>query len=314
MEYLQRNIDITHFSNFKTPAKADYYFEINTIDDLERLPSIYSFAKDKNKQFLCIGWWTNLLFWFDVFDGIIIKNNLKWWKYDHTNKLLEVYSNEPIREIAQVLETDDGQELWHRFIGLPGSVGGAVFGNAWCFGLEIQHNFLSADVIDLKKWKLKKFWLEDMEFSYRSSILKTNAPRYFLVRCQFDLSKKKEKYHSDVDNIYFREHKQPKWNSCGSFFKNPKIDLDIFFKQYPDLDRGNLKSMSAGYLIENSWLKWHQIWWAIMSQQHANFLMSDGQDCTHKDLLNLIILVQKTVREKFGIDLENEVRIITNEK
>lgn len=312
MEYLQKNIDITHLSNFKTPAKAEYYFEINTIEDLEKLPSIYRFSQQEEKQFLCIGWWTNLLFWFDIFHWIIVKNNLKGWKYDHNEKLLEAYSNEPIRQIAQVLETDDGQELWHRFIWLPGSIGWAVFGNAGCFGLEIQNNFLSADVIDLKKWKLKKFWPEDMKFSYRSSILKTKAPRYFLVRCQFDLSKKKEKYHSNVDNIYFREHKQPKWNSCGSFFKNPKIDLDTFFKNNPDLERWSIKSMSAWYLIEKSGLKWHKIWGATMSEQHANFLMSDWVFCTYMDLLAMIKLVQDTIKEKFDIDLENEVRIITN--
>lgn len=312
MEYLQRNIDITHFSNFKTPAKADYYFEINTIDDLEKTPEIYWYAKKWNKKILFIGWWTNLLFWFDVFRWIVIKNNLKWWKYDHTNKILESYSNESIRQIAQVLETDDWQELWHRFIWLPGSIWWAVFWNAGCFGLEIQHNFLFADVIDLKKWKLKRFWPEDMDFSYRSSILKKESPRYFLVRCSFDLSYKKEKYHSDVDNIHFREHMQPKWNSCGSFFKNPQVDLDRFFAKHLDLDRWWLKSMSAWYLIENVWLKWYKIWWATLSDKHANFLMSDWIGCTHQDLLDLISHVQKTVKDRFDIDLINEVRIITN--
>ena len=314
MDYLQRNIDITHFSNFKTPAKAEYYFEINESADLEKLPDIYKFSKDNNKSFLCIGWGTNLLFWFDVFDGVIIKNNLKWWRYNHQTKILESYSNESIRQIAQVLEIDDGQSLWHRFIWLPGSIWGAIFGNAGCFGLEIENNFHSAAVIDLDKWDLKIFESKDMQFSYRSSILKTEFPRYFLVSCMFDLSEKKEKYHSNVDNIYFREHKQPKGNSCGSFFKNPKVDMDMFFKDNPLLERDDMKSMSAGYLIENCGLKWHKIWWATLSKQHANFLMSDGKTCTHNDLLDLIKLAQKTVKHRFNIDLENEVRIITNEK
>jgi UDP-N-acetylenolpyruvoylglucosamine reductase len=60
-----------------------------------------------------------------------------------------------------------------------------------------------------------------MHFSYRSSILK-ETENYFLISAKFDLSKKVEKYHSDVDNIDFRENKQPKGNSCGSFFKNPE--------------------------------------------------------------------------------------------
>ena len=153
---------------------------------------------------------------------------------------------------------------------------------------------------------------EDMNFSYRASLLKKDAPRYFLVSCSFDLSEKKEKYHSDVDNIYFREYKQPKGNSCGSFFKNPKIDMDLFFEKHPHLDRGKMKSMSAGYLIENSGLKWYQIWWAFFSNEHANFLMSDWKTCTYKHLLELINDAKKAVKSNFGVDLENEVRIITN--
>jgi len=60
-----------------------------------------------------------------------------------------------------------------------------------------------------------------MNFNYRTSILKQNNNKYFLIEAVFDLSIKHEKYHSDVDNIYFRENKQPKGNTCGSFFKNP---------------------------------------------------------------------------------------------
>jgi len=61
-----------------------------------------------------------------------------------------------------------------------------------------------------------------MEFTYRSSKLKKEAGRYFLISASFDLSEKKEKYASNVDNVHFREHKQPKGNTCGSFFKNPE--------------------------------------------------------------------------------------------
>jgi UDP-N-acetylenolpyruvoylglucosamine reductase len=72
---------------------------------------------------------------------------------------------------------------------------------------------------------------KDMDFSYRNSRIKKEK-KYFIISAIFDLSTKIEKYHSDVDNIDFRENKQPKGNSCGSFFKNPS------------------REQSAGYLIE----------------------------------------------------------------
>jgi len=290
--YLQENKDITDFSNFKTPAKARYYFEINNEADLEGLLEVVVFWKVNNLGLLFIASGTNMLFAFDTYNGIVIKNNLTWWTYNNDTKVLESYSNDTISDIAESIEKGYGQKLWHRFIGLPGSIWGAVFWNAGCFWLEAENNFVEAKVIDLENRQVSIMSKKEMFFSYRSSILKQKEWRYFLVSAKFDLSKKVEKYSSDVDNIHFREYKQPKGNTCGSFFKNPS------------------REQTAGYLIEQVWLKGYKIGGASFSKLHANFLMNDGW--TYKDLLQLISLAQEKVKEKFEIDLINEVRIITN--
>jgi len=291
VKLLQQHKDISGLSNFKTPAKARWYFEVNGEDDLGDLKEVVDFAKSEDLKILFVGGGTNMLFAFDEYDGVVIKNNLSGWKYE--NKILESYSNEDIWEIAKELEVKHDQDLWHRFIGLPGSIGGAVFGNAGCFGLEIENNFLDCTVLNLESGQIETLSKSDMNFSYRTSLLKQSDGKYFIVKIRFNLSKKVEKYHSDVDNIYFREHKQPNWLSCGSFFKNPS------------------REQSAGYLIEEVWLKWHQIWWAFFSEKHANFLMSDGT-AKYTDLLDLIQLAQDKVKQQFDIELINEVRIIKN--
>lgn len=293
MNFLEKNKDITNLSNFKTLAKAKFYFEINDEHDLSKLIKVINFWKEENLKVLFIWWWTNLLFAFDFFDGIIIKNNLSGRSYDEKEKILESYSNEAIWEIAESLENDYKQDLRHRFIWLPGSIWWAVFWNAWCFGLEIENNFLKAEVLNLENGQLEYLSKKDMNFSYRNSILKQQEGKFFLIKAYFDLSKKIEKYSSDVDNIHFRENKQPKWLSCWSFFKNPS------------------REMSAWYLIEQVWLKWYKVWGAFFSSKHANFLMNDGT-WTHKDLLDLIKLAQNKVKKEFWIYLINEVRIITN--
>ena len=293
LTYLQTDKDITEYSNFKTPAKAQYFFELQEEGDVDRIQQIYDFAEIEGLKVLIIGWGTNMLFAFDVFDWIVIKNSLVWWTYDEESKILESYSNEMIRNIAQTLESDYGQELWHRFIGLPWSLGWAIFWNAGCFWLETENNFVEACVINVQTWEKKILQKSDMRFSYRTSVLKEQEWTWFLIRAQFDLSKKVEKYHSDVDNIDFRQNKQPNGNSCGSFFKNPN------------------KDQSAWYLIEQVWLKWYRIWWAYFSEKHANFLMHDGTG-QWQDLLELLELAQKKVKEEFWIELVNEVRIIRN--
>lgn len=310
MEILQKNIDITNLSNFKTKAKTKYFYEINNENDVKILPEIFDFAKKNNLKTLFVWAGTNMLFAFDEFNWIILKNNLKWWNYDEKSKILEVYSDELISEIAKNLEFDKSQDLWHRFIGLPGSVWWAVFWNAWCFWLETENNLKEVLVLNLETWQIENLLKMDCEFSYRDSIFKKTW-KYFIIKAIFDLSEKVEKYASDVDNIYFREHKQPKWNTCWSFFKNPEIDLEKFLSRYWHLCEENVKNISAWYLLEKSWMKGFRLNTAFFSDLHSNFLMSDW-NWNYKDLLDLIDLAQKKVKEIFDVDLEIEVRIIYN--
>lgn len=309
MKYLQEKIDITSFSNYKTPASAKWFFEMWSISDVEKLYQIIDWAKKQNLPVLWISGGTNMLFAFDEFPWVVIKNSLCWWTYDKKTKILETYSAESIWQIAQDLEIELGQDLWHRFIWLPWSIAGAIYGNAWCFGLETENNFLDCEVLNLENGQVSIFKKEDMDFSYRSSRIKKEK-KYFIISARFDLSQKIEKYHSDVDNIDFRENKQPKWNSCGSFFKNPIVDIDMFWEKNPDLYDKNIKFISAGFLLEKSGLKWYHIWWAYFSEKHANFLMHDGT-WTSKNMLDLIEHAQKTVMSGFQVMLEPEVQIIS---
>jgi UDP-N-acetylenolpyruvoylglucosamine reductase len=75
-------------------------------------------------------------------------------------------------------------------------------------------------LLDLKNGKIITLDKNNMDFDYRNSIIK-KTEQYFIISAKFDLSILIEKYSSDVDNLYFREYKQPKGNTCGSFFKNP---------------------------------------------------------------------------------------------
>ncbi len=293
MKILEKNKEITRLSNFETKAFCEYYFEINSERDLKNLFEIINFSKKNKLKILFVWAWTNMLFAFDKYNWIIIKNNLLWWKYSSRTKILESYSNELISDIALELEKTYKQKLWHRFIWLPWSIGWAIYWNAWCFWLETENNFLDATVFDLKNWEISNISKNQMGFSYRNSILKEKNNTYFLIKAKFDLSKKIEKYYSEVDNIYFRENKQPKWKNCWSFFKNPS------------------KELSAWYLIEQVWLRWFKLWWAIFSEKHANFLMNNG-NADYRDLIKLINLAKKKIKTKFWIDLVNEVRIIKN--
>lgn len=233
MNYLLQNIDITNLSNFKTKAFSKYYYEINNYDDILKLKEIYDFASKNNLKTLIVWSGTNLLFAFDIFNWVVIKNNLLWFDFDKTSKILSTYTSEKIHNIALTLEEKYDENIWHRFIWLPWSVWWAVFWNAGCFWLETENNFLSCEVYNLLTWEIENFDKYNSNFSYRNSIFKETS-KYFIIKVKFDLSKKIEKYHCITDNIKFRQEIQPSWNSCWSFLKTQNLiyQLDFLLKVF----------------------------------------------------------------------------------
>lgn len=135
--------------------------------------------------------------------------------------LIQVASGHPVWELAESLENDQNIILWHRFLGLPGSVGGAVFGNAGCFGLEIGPYVERVYIIDMKTGDRIEKTVVELDFNYRWSECK-NHPEWFITSVVFDLSELREKYAApEEDPLHWRERVQPQGFSCGSFFKNP---------------------------------------------------------------------------------------------
>ena len=306
---IKQNVDITNLSNFHTFAKAKYFYQFSwNIDQLIKV-----LQKFKNIPKLFVSWGTNILFAFDSFDWLVIKlsnynikTNYSFKNYPSYfnkqintsfslyNNILEVSWFENISDIAEILFKENLSNKWKRFIGLPGTIAGAIVWNAWCFGLEIQHTFLKAEVLNLETLKLEEIPLEKAKFTYRNSIFK--SWKYIILKAYFDLNLDKEKYSSErsiQDILNFRTQKQPSGYSCGSFFKNPS------------------KENPAWKLIEKAGLKWYKIWWAFFSEKHANFLMSDWT-ATWQDLINLKNLAEDIIKNKFWINLEPEVNIINN--
>lgn len=138
MNFLQKNYNVGQLVGHKTNVTAAYFYEISSEKDLVNLPKIYEFSQKENLEILFISGGTNILFSAKNFAGIVIKNSLTGWNFDQKTKILATFSAEKISEIAENLEKKFGENIWHRFIGLPGAIAGAVVGNAGCFGLETE--------------------------------------------------------------------------------------------------------------------------------------------------------------------------------
>ena len=177
--------------------------------------------------------------------------------------------------------------------GIPGTVGGGVFMNAGAYGGEIA-DILENAVVFTPDGKVTTLSKDDLDLGYRTS--KLQSTRYILLSAAFSLqSGNKEVISSAMDDLMNRRMTTQPLDkpSCGSTFKRPA---------------GNF----AGKLISDCGLKGMSVGGAQVSEKHAGFIVNSG-GATSRDILDLVQLVKKTVFEKTGVLLEEEIRIIGRE-
>ncbi|MDE3281981.1 UDP-N-acetylmuramate dehydrogenase [Lacticaseibacillus parahuelsenbergensis] len=174
--------------------------------------------------------------------------------------------------------------------GIPGSVGGALFMNAGAYGGEVCNVISSAHVLT-RAGEFKTYNHRELKFWYRHSIVQDTGD--VVLSVTFSLKPgDKPAVRAKMDELNARRAaKQPlEYPSCGSVFKRPPHHF-------------------VGPMIQKAGLQGHIIGGAQVSMKHAGFIINLG-DATATDYLDMIHLIQKTVKAKFGVDLETEVRII----
>jgi UDP-N-acetylmuramate dehydrogenase len=174
---------------------------------------------------------------------------------------------------------------------IPGSLGGGVYGNAGAHGGNMQGSLVLANILHRKKGVLS-LTSEQMAYGYRSSLLKRDPGTAVILSAHLKAVKGDTKSIKATmeENAERRRRTQPPGSSMGSTFKNPEGD-------------------HAGRLIEAAGLKGMKIGGAQVSPVHANFLINDGT-ATALDIRRLIGFIQKTVQERFNVNLELEIEMI----
>lgn len=285
---IKADVSLREYSTFRIGGNAKFLLKVSDKKDLKR---IIEKANNINLPFLVIGGGSNILFSSKGYDGIIIvyKQDKLINSIVNKNNIINVDANIPLSVLISETKLLSGLE-WA--VGIPGTLAGAINGNAGAFGESISDIIKSVNVLELKKGKLieKKYNKDDCHFSYRNSVFKNNNNLIILsAEIQMNSGNKEEIEKRIRGNLNKRSLKQPKGFSVGSIFKN-----------------GN--DFSAGLLIEKAGLKGMKIGDAKISEEHANFIINLG-NASSDDVLNLIKIIKKEVKEKFSIDLEEEIKI-----
>ncbi|MDA1038073.1 MAG: UDP-N-acetylmuramate dehydrogenase, partial [bacterium] len=202
-------------------------------------------------------------------------------------------------------------------ISLPGTIGGAVRGNAGCFGGEIKDNLKLARVLVKTDgaWVLKEMTSEDLKMSYRHSLIKENQ-ELIVVEVVFELgSSDVETLKAKLDeNLAKRKTSQPtNVGSAGCIFKNYEVsDSELeTLKEKLDIPEAMQSShrIAAGWIVDQLDLKGKQIGGAKISDVHGNFLVNDAS-ASADEIMQLISFVKTRARNELGIHLQEEIQYV----
>lgn len=282
---VKENVDLKSYNTYKVSTISKYLIDVKSE---ELLVSLIKYLKENNINYFILGNGSNVVFPNEPFDGVIIKlNGLNAIDIDDD----EVYVGAGVMLPKLVNETVNnclcGLE-WAA--GIPGTLGGAVVGNAGAYLSEI-FSFIE-EIRVLENDEIKTLKKDDVKYSYRYSSFKENKDVIILgAKLKLNKGSKDESEVLMKERLERRIKSQPlEYPSAGSVFRNPE---------------GNY----AGKLIEDCGLKGKRIGGAMVSEKHANFIIN-FDNATPKDVRDLIKLVHDTVLKETNIDLVIEQELI----
>jgi len=286
-DMVKENVSLAPYTSARIGGPADVLLTADTSAELARIVKL---LWKHEMPFTLLGGGSNVLVSDRGVRGVVVLNRAKGVKFhigdqpSVTAVSGVVFSNLANRCASKGLA---GLE-WAATV--PGTIGGAVYGNAGAFGGDMAGDLIHAELLTVNG--KETFTAEQMGYGYRTSVLKRGEVKAVVLSAELAL-KNSNKEEVTVKIQQFSAHRkatQPPGASMGSMFKNPPGDY-------------------AGRLIESAGLKGTRIGNAEISPLHGNFFINHA-NTKAEDIRALIELVQKTVKEKQGVELELEIELI----
>lgn len=338
---IEHNKELKSFNTFGISAKAQSFLALNSLSEAK---SWFEENAVHEQAFLILGGGSNILITQD-FDGLVIKNDLKGISVLEENEdsiVLKVGAGENWHHFVMHCVNNNYGGIENLSL-IPGNVGASPMQNIGAYGVEVKEVITEVEAIKIEDGSIVKFSNEDCEFDYRSSIFKTRLKnQYFISSVSFKLNKKNQfntsygaiknqlELHGVTEDqlsikaisdavIAIRKSKLPdpeEIGNSGSFFKNPVVKTSVFEKlkkQHKDmpayaLPKGGYK-LAAGWLIEKTGWKGYQEGDYGVHKNQALVLVN-YKDANGLDIYDLSERILRSVKKKFGVELEREVNII----
>ncbi len=305
MLQISENIPISQYTTLEIGGPTKFLCEINSQNELNEA---LDFAKNKNISWLIIGSGSNLLVSDDGFPGLIIKNNIQGIVLK--DNIITTQAGELLQSLVNfTIEHElDGMST---MTGIPGTVGGAIYGSAGAYGDNIRDYLIEITYLDNND--VKTLTKAEFQTGYRDSFFKHHKNLIILSAkfSGFTPGNKAEMEIECAEIIQKRTTKYPPNQKCpGSFFKNV-IATELSANQLSKIPQDKIifSKVPAGFLLETVDAKGMKLGQIKVAETHANTFINLGGG-TAKDFYELAFNLAMKVYLKYGIKLEPEVQFI----
>ncbi len=283
---LQKNVLLDKYTTMRIPGKADYFLRAKNEEELIRA---VSFSKEKGLPFFILGAGSNTVP-AKRYGGVVIKMDMKECSIEEDRSGFTVFADAGVSLVWLSRElTNKGAVSIEWGAGVPGTVGGAIYGNAGAFErsmAELVTNVIAIDTENIEELQLTN---EECRFAYRDSVFKRKG-NLVIISSEMRVPKGEGGADRMAELLALRRENHPSEPSAGSVFKNTG-------------------DVSSAYLIEQCGLKGKKKGGAQISEKHANFIINTG-GATREDVEHLIDLAKKEVKKRFGVEIEEEVDLM----
>ncbi|MEQ4925522.1 UDP-N-acetylmuramate dehydrogenase [Proteus hauseri] len=331
---MKESVSLQAFNTFGLRAKAH---QIETANNKDELCAYWQSAQDQKLPTLILGGGSNVLFTED-FNGVVIRNCISGIEIteDYQQWHIHVGAGENWHALIEFLLEKNIYGLENLAL-IPGNAGSAPIQNIGAYGKELKDVCAYVDIVELSTGHISRLTNEECEFGYRDSIFKHYYQQGFsIIGVGLTLNKKWEPILTYGDLVklspetvtpkdvfesvcHMRKSKLPDpliTGNAGSFFKNPIIDINSAqqlkseFPFCPQYVQSNGVKLAAGWLIDQCGLKGFQLGGASVHTKQALVLINTTGTASGEDIVKLAAYIRQKVSERFGVQLEPEVRFI----
>ena len=306
---IQKDIPLAPLTTFRIGGPAKFFVEVK--GEAELLEAL-DFAQENKLEFFVLGGGSNLLVSDKGFAGLVIRMKLNAFFIDPEKAEVEIGAGVPLAKVVRDTAAA-GLSGMEWAAGIPGTFGGAVRGNAGAYGGETKDVIESVKILDAKTREIKEIACLDCNFIYRGSLFK-NSDSLIILSVKLKLAKgSPEESQQKVKEILgIRLSGQPQgYRSAGSYFINPIVENPEVVAQFEEESgkKSRAGKVPAPWLIEKAGLKGKKMGGAMVSPEHANYIVNTGT-ATAEDITMLDSFIKQQVRDKFGVQLQEEVKYL----